>query len=60
MFTRAKTELRELIRLVRETENYDATLAAKPDIVRTDEARNERHRKELRKIELIDKYELAD
>lgn len=60
MFTRAKTELRELVRLVRETENYDATLAAKPDIVPTDAAREERRRKELRKIELLDKYELYD
>ncbi|RQS29911.1 hypothetical protein DIE16_33475 [Burkholderia sp. Bp9090] len=59
MFTRAKAELRELLTLVVEIERYDATLAAKRDIIPTEEARQERRRKEMRKLELLDKYELA-
>ena len=58
MFSTAKTELRELIRLVAETERYDATLAAKPEIVPTEASREERRRKEGRKMALLDKYEL--
>ncbi|WP_147298041.1 hypothetical protein [Trinickia dinghuensis] len=58
MFTTAKAELHEHVRLVAETEGYDATLAAKPEIVPTDESLAERRRKEERKLELIDKYEL--
>ncbi|TDA49193.1 hypothetical protein [Burkholderia pyrrocinia] len=59
MFTRAKAELKELITLVAEIERYDATLAAKRDIVPTEESQQERRRKEMRKLELLDKYELA-
>ncbi|HDR9034265.1 TPA: hypothetical protein QDB07_001734 [Burkholderia vietnamiensis] len=59
MFTRARAELKELVTLVAEIERYDATLAAKRDIVPTEEAQQERRRKEMRKLELLDKYELA-
>ncbi|WP_175958388.1 hypothetical protein [Burkholderia sp. BCC0405] len=59
MFTRAKAELKELVALVAEIERYDATLAAKRDIVPTEESRQERRRKEMRKLELLDKYELS-
>ncbi|WJN72231.1 hypothetical protein [Burkholderia anthina] len=58
MFTRAKAELKELVALVAEIERYDATLAVKRDIVPTEESRQERRRKEMRKLELLDKYEL--
>lgn len=58
MFSTAKTELRELVRLVAETERYDATLAAKPDIEPTEASRDDRRRKERRKMELLAKYEL--
>ncbi|GAB6849161.1 hypothetical protein [Paraburkholderia kururiensis] len=58
MFSTAKNELRELVRLVAETERYDATLAAKLDIVPTEASRDERHRKEQRKMALLCKYEL--
>lgn len=58
MFSNAKSELRELVRLVAETERYDATLAAKPDIVPTEASREERRRKEARKMHLLEKYEL--
>lgn len=58
MFSTAKTELRELLRLVAETERYDATLAARPEIEPTTEARQDRMRKEQRKAELMIKYEL--
>ncbi|HDR9761549.1 hypothetical protein KDX16_15800 [Burkholderia vietnamiensis] len=58
MFTQAKNELRELFKLVAETERYDATLAAKRDIVPTEESREDRRRKERRKLELMEKYEL--
>ncbi|TAM51211.1 MAG: hypothetical protein EPN57_18325 [Paraburkholderia sp.] len=58
MFSTAKTELRELVQLIAETEWYDATLAAKPDIQPTGVSRAERQRKEHRKLELMNKYEL--
>ncbi|MDV3102922.1 hypothetical protein [Burkholderia cenocepacia] len=58
MFTRAKAELKELITLVAEIERYDATMAARREIVPTEESRAERRRKEDRKLELMDKYEL--
>lgn len=58
MFTRAKNELKELVKLIAETERYDATLAAKRDIVPTEESREDRRRKEIRKLELMEKYEL--
>lgn len=58
MFTRAKNELKELVKLIAETERYDATLAAKRDIVPTEESREDRLRKESRKLELMEKYEL--
>ncbi|HGF4019067.1 hypothetical protein KDX27_34720 [Burkholderia cenocepacia] len=58
MFTRAKNELKELVKLIAETERYDATLAAKRDIVPTEESREDRRRKESRKLELMEKYEL--
>ncbi|WP_454728022.1 MULTISPECIES: hypothetical protein [Cupriavidus] len=58
MFSTAKTELRELLRLVAETERYDATLAARPDIEPTADATEGRMRKERRKAELLTKYEL--
>ncbi|WP_129518647.1 hypothetical protein [Burkholderia stabilis] len=59
MFTRAKAELEELVTLVAEIERYDAMLAAKRDIIPTEESRQERRRKEMRKLELFDKYELV-
>lgn len=58
MFTRAKNELKELVKLIAETERYDATLSAKRDIVPTEESREDRRRKESRKLELMEKYEL--
>lgn len=58
MFTRAKNEMKELVKLIAETERYDATLAAKRDIVPTEESREDRRRKESRKLELMEKYEL--
>ncbi|MEK6290627.1 MAG: hypothetical protein V4793_04405 [Paraburkholderia tropica] len=58
MFTDAKRELSELIRLVVELERADATLAAKPEIVPTGEWREGRARKEARRLELLGKYEL--
>lgn len=58
MFTRAKNELKELVKLIAETDRYDATLAAKRDIVPTEESREDRRRKESRKLELMEKYEL--
>jgi hypothetical protein len=58
MFTKAKAELKELVALVADIERYDATLAATRDIIPTEESRQERRRKEMRKLELLDKYEL--
>jgi glycosyl transferase, family 25 len=57
-FARAKSDLRELMALVAETERYDATLAALPESKPTPVASEERRRKESRKRELLRKYEL--
>ncbi|MDB0527208.1 hypothetical protein LBW56_10950 [Ralstonia solanacearum] len=51
MFSTAETELCELLRLVAEMERYDATLAAKPEIVLTRETREHRMRKGLIKAD---------
>ncbi|WP_020423677.1 hypothetical protein [Cupriavidus sp. WS] len=58
MFSTARSELRELHRLVAETDRYDASLAARPEIVPSKESTEERMRKEHRKAELVMKYEL--
>ncbi|VWC40367.1 hypothetical protein BLA23254_06919 [Burkholderia lata] len=58
MWTQAKAELRELVELTAWLATYEATLAAKRDIVPTVEAREDYHRKVLRKVELMGKYEL--
>lgn len=60
MFSTAKTELRELINLVREIAVYDATLAAKSDIQPSEASRADRRLKEHRMIELKIKYELIE
>lgn len=49
--------MREIVRVVAETERYDATLAARPEIVPTGASIEERRRKEQRKLQLLDKYE---
>jgi len=58
MFSTAKSELRELIHLVRELAMYDSTLAANPAIQQSGESRADRRIKEQRMIELQLKYEL--
>jgi hypothetical protein len=58
MFSDARRELGELVELTRDIATYDATLAADRTIVPTDESRDERRRKERRKMALMLKYEL--
>lgn len=58
MFTTAKLELRELLDLTRQIAIYDATLAAKPEIVPEDSATTRRRQWERRQVELMAKYEL--
>lgn len=58
MFTTMNRELRELISLTAQIAQYDATRAARPEIIPTDKSLDERRRKELRKIQLMEKYEL--
>ncbi|MDR8092954.1 hypothetical protein KPB05_36465 [Burkholderia gladioli] len=59
MWTQAKTDLQELLRLTEWIATYEATLAAKRDIVPTVEARENYRRKVMRKMELAGKYELV-
>lgn len=58
MFSTAKLELRELLDLTRQITSYDATLAAKPEIVPEESANQRRRQWEHRQIELMAKYEL--
>lgn len=58
MFTQMRSELRELVDLTVDIARYDATLAAKPEIRPTTSSLDERRRKEMRKLELMEKYEL--
>ncbi|MFC4523688.1 MULTISPECIES: hypothetical protein [Cupriavidus] len=59
VFSDARRELRELIQIVAETERYDATLAADRSIAPHESAVADRQRKELRKAQLMAKYELV-
>lgn len=58
MWTQARTDLRELVELTAWLATYEATLAANRDIEPTTEARENYHRKVMRKMELMGKYEL--
>lgn len=58
MFTAAKRDLVELIDLVRKIAQYDATLAARPDIKPEDSSAHKRRAWEARQLALMEKYEL--
>ena len=58
MWTQARAELRELVEVTPWLATYEATLAAKREIEPTAEARENYHRKVMRKMELMGKYEL--
>lgn len=58
MFSTARIELQELIRLTHEIATKQATLAANPAIVPADSFYETMARDEARKIELLKKYEL--
>ena len=58
MFSTAKAELRELVDLTERIATYDATLAAKRDIEVEEPAAQRRRTWEMRKIDLMRKYEL--
>jgi hypothetical protein len=58
MFTQAKVELKELMKLTHELATLDATHAARPDIVPGDGYAEKRARMQDRKIELASKYEI--
>lgn len=59
MFTTMKAELRELVELATEIARYDATRAAKPDIAPSEASLEERRRKGMRTLNLMEKYELS-
>jgi hypothetical protein len=58
MFTKAKSDLRELVKLTEKIASYDATLAADGSIKPEATAVEKRRTWEARKIELMDRYEL--
>ena len=58
MFTKAKSDLRELVKLTEKIASYDATLAADSSIKPETTAIDKRRAWEDRKIELMDRYEL--
>lgn len=60
MWTVARAELRELVKLTKEVATFDATLAAKPDLVPPQEANERRAAMQDRRLALMDKYELTD
>lgn len=60
MWTKARAEIRELVRLTHEVATFDAHRAAKPGMKVTDEAIEARNEKQNRRIQLMEKYELTD
>lgn len=58
MFTKARSDLRELVKLVEMIASYDATIAANRSVVPEPSAEQKRRAWELRKIELMERYEL--
>lgn len=58
MFTEAKLELRELMRLTHELATLDATQAARPDIVPGEGYAEKRAKMQERKVMLATKYEI--
>lgn len=58
MFTKAKSDLRELLKLTEQIASYDATLATDRSIEPEATAVEKRRAWEARKIELMDRYEL--
>jgi hypothetical protein len=59
MWTIARAELKELVRLTHEVATFDATLAAKPNLKPTPEAIERRTAMQDRRLALMDKYELT-
>lgn len=60
MWTVARAELRELLKLTKDVATFDATLAAKPELKPTQEAIDRRTAMQDRRLALMDKYELTD
>lgn len=60
MFDRVQSELNELLAIVQETALVRAGLALDPAAKRSDAAMREFERKEGRKVELMEKYNLVD
>ena len=60
MWTTARTEIRELVRLTHEVATFDAQRAARPSMKVTEEAIAARNAKQDRRLQLMDKYELTD
>ena len=60
MWTVARAELKELMKLTKEVATYDATLAAKPELKPSQEAIDRRAAMQDRRLALMDKYELTD
>lgn len=60
MWTIARAELRELLKLTKDVATFDATLAAKPELKPTQEAMDRRSAMQDRRLALMDKYELTD
>jgi hypothetical protein len=58
MFSTARIELQELVRLTHEIATKQATLAANPSIVPAESYYETMAREEARRIELLKKYEL--
>lgn len=59
MWTAARAELKELVKLTHDVATFDATLAAKPDLKPSQEAQDKRDAMQARRLELMDKYELT-
>lgn len=60
MLSRMHTELNELLIIVRETATHNAGMSLDPITPRAESAVAEHHRKELRKRELMERYELSE
>ena len=59
MWSTARAELKELVKLTHDVATFDATLAAKPELKASQEALDKRSSMQARRLELMDKYELT-
>lgn len=59
MWSTARAELKELVKLTHDVATFDATLSCKPELKPSQEALEKRSSMQARRLDLMDKYELT-